>query len=189
VFERVWDVPSIGELDWGLGEEPVQSDNVQDSSEGGSGTSTAEMELEERVQPLPCKLVPAELLMLPKEVEGVPVFHEGNEEVVFIAHLLARVMRCACRQKLHSGLFRCRKYKEFRRQVPTKAWRLKMNGSPEYAQYKQGYSLARFKEPSAAVTLEGLKQWVDIGALASFVEREWAKCKQQGCVKANCTCQ
>ncbi len=67
----------------------------------------------------------------------MPVFQQGQEQLVFIAHLLTRVMRCArsphlglfaylavpscaCRQKLHIGLFRCNKYKGYRRQVPTK---------------------------------------------------------------------
>ncbi len=54
-----------------------------------------------------------------------------------------------------------------------------MNNSPQYQGYKRTYNLARFKEPSAAITLEGLQRWAASGALTAFAEREWDKCKTQ----------
>jgi hypothetical protein len=39
----------------------------------------------------PSCLVQAEL---PQELRGVPVFQEGDEQIVFVAHVLARVLKC-----------------------------------------------------------------------------------------------
>lgn len=104
-------------------------------------------------------LVPAGLVDVPAEVRGVPVFRVGAEEVVFVAHLLTRVLACGCRAKKHFGLFRCKKFGEYRRQVPTRQWRMDMHTSEQYDAYRQQYGLSRFKEPSAAITLEGLRVW------------------------------
>lgn len=135
------------------------------------------------------RLVPAVLAQLPSDLAGMPCFESGNgQRFVFWAHLLTRVLRCSCRAKLHSGMLRYGKLAAHRREIPTRQWRRVVESSPEYAEgYRATYPMAHFKEPSLALTLEGVHQWM-AGDMAKFVERERQKCASVGCIPERCTC-
>lgn len=176
-----------------LGGSDLQREAAPESSE--DATSTA---CNERVPaPVPktnvvsnvddARLVPAHLVELNKRFRGLPVFQVGNETLVFVAHLLVRVLSCACRAKKQFGLFRDKVFSKYRRQVPTKRWRMQMHKSAVYESYCTQYPLSRFKEPSVAITLEGLNAWLESGKMDMFLEREAAKCAVS-CVEDHCTC-
>lgn len=160
-----------------------------DGEMGSNGAST-----EERRGGPSARLVPADLVDLPKQLKGVPVFRVTSEEsgveeeVIFLPHLFARVLSCVCRSKQNSGMFRCKVYREYRRHVKNREWRMDVHNSVEYAPYKARYPLARFKEPSAAITVAGAKEWVASLGMDVFVAREADKCKTKGCAKSRCTC-
>jgi len=137
----------------------------------------------EAEQPERSRLVPEEL---PLELQGLPVFQVGDEHVVFVAHVLARVLECQCRANRHFGLFKDKKHNAFRRMVDTSNWRYDTHYANNYKQYRDRYSLLRVKDQSAAITVEGLLKWHS-GKMAVFVRKEANKCKQ-GCVQGKCTC-
>lgn len=130
------------------------------------------------------RLVP--LPNLPKELRGIPVFEHNNEQIVFVTHILARVLPCLCRSSRHFGLFRCKVFGQYRRMIESSSWRADVHFSDAYSAYREAYPLMRLKDSSTAITLEGLLKWAD-SKMNVFVRREAAKCKQ-GCVHAKCTC-
>jgi len=147
-------------------------------------TSSDQLDVEVGATLVPQLLTNAKL---PKSLQGVPVFCIGGEEVIFVAHLLTRILKCTCRAKKQFGLFRCKKFSQYRRQLSTRAWRMTMQKSEEYSVFSSVYGLSRFKEPSSAITLEGLKVWHSCGKMEAFVNREADKCAS-GCVGDKCTC-
>ena len=144
---------------------------------------------------------------VPAEVSGIPVFRVGGEEVVFLAHILNRglfvcvrlcvffflsveylVLYCQCRSSRHFGMFRDKKFSEFRRMVDTSEWRVALHHEESYEGFREGYSLLRLRDSSVAITLEGLNKWCATSRCKKFREREAAKCKRDGCIKNRCTC-
>jgi len=97
----------------------------------------------EAEQPERSRLVPEEL---PLELQGLPVFQVGDEHVVFVAHVLARVLECQCRANRHFGLFKDKKHNAFRRMVDTSNWRYDTHYANNYKQYRDRYSLLRVKD-------------------------------------------
>ncbi len=138
---------------------------------------------EAEAEPERSRLVAEEL---PLELQGLPVFQVGEERVVFVAHVLARVLECQCRANRHFGLFKDKKHNAFRRMVDTSNWRYDTHYASNYKQHRDRYSLLRVKDQSAAITVEGLLKWHS-GKLAVFVRKEANKCKM-GCVQGKCTC-
>ena len=129
------------------------------------------------------RLIPCSL---PAELAGLPVFRVGDEEVVFVAHILTRVLVCQCRANRHFGLFKDKKFGMFRRMIDTSEWRLSTHMSDDYETYRKDYSMLRFKDSSAAITVEGLLKW-HATKMPIFVDKEAAKCRL-GCVDKKCTC-
>ena len=123
---------------------------------------------------------------LPAELAGVPVFSEKGEQLVFVAHILQRVLECQCRANRHFGLFKDKKHVQFRRTVDTSSWRFQTHYSQSYADYREHYSLLRLRDSAAAITLEGLLKWAG-SKLPVFVRKEANKC-QVSCVEGKCTC-
>ncbi len=149
----------------------------------GDGEQDAQ-EAKAKTDSLPrSRLVPE---TLPAELAGLPVFEVDGEHIVFVAHVLTRVLECQCRANRHFGLFKDKKHVSFRRMVDTSNWRYDTHFSDSYKQHRERYSLLRVKDQSAAITLEGLLKWHS-GKMAVFVRKEANKCKQ-GCVEGKCTC-
>lgn len=123
---------------------------------------------------------------LPPELDGVPVFRIDGRTVVFIAHLLSRILPCLCRANRHFGLFKDKKYGDARCVVDASQVR-PLQSTAAYAAYSERYPVARLKNTAAAVTVEGLLKWHG-GKMAVFVSREAKKCANKGCVKDKCTC-
>jgi len=119
-------------------------------------------------------------------LEGLPVFRVGGEEVVFVAHVLQRVLPCTCRLNRHHGLFKCKKFGRFRRQIDTSERRHDIQAADAYDLYRNSYPMTRLRRNAGAITVEGLSQW-KATKMDVFVSREVAKCKR-GCVKGKCTC-
>jgi len=148
------------------------------------GDASRENKMDEaEAQPERSRLVHEEL---PAELQGLPVFQVGDEHIVFVAHVLARVLECQCRANRHFGLFKDKKHCAFRRMVDTSNWRYDTHYASNYAQHRERYSLLRVKDQSAAITVEGLLKWHS-GKMSVFVRKEANKCKL-GCVHGKCTC-
>jgi hypothetical protein len=124
---------------------------------------------------------------LPAELAGVPVFLEKGERVVFVAHVLQRVLECQCRANRHFGLFKDKKHVEFRRTVDASSWRFQTHYSDSYEHHRENYSLLRLRDSAAAITLEGLFKWAN-SKMATFKRKEAAKCAIS-CVEGKCTCE
>merc|ERR1711991_1101467 len=128
-------------------------------------------------------------LDVPMECSGIPVFRVDGEEIVFLAHILSRVLYCHCRTSRHFGLFRDKKFSQYRRMIDTSGWRIDLHYDPKYENKKEDYSLLRLKDSSVALTLEGLNKWCATSKCERFRAREENKCKKDGCVKNRCTCK
>lgn len=125
---------------------------------------------------------------LPAELSGLPVVEVGGESVVFISHLLLRVLVCQCRARRHFGLFKDKKFIGYRRSIDCSVLKHELHDDPAYLEYRERYPVNRLKSTAAAITVEGLKKWMDSGKMDCFVAREEHKCLQ-GCIKAECTCE
>lgn len=123
---------------------------------------------------------------LPASLRGLPVIEVEGELVVFISHLLARVLKCQCRARRHFGLFKDKKFGQFRRSIDCSSLKHSLHDEPSYLGYRERYPVNRLKNTAAAITVEGLLKWSEF-KMGLFVAREENKCLK-GCVKAECTC-
>lgn len=126
--------------------------------------------------------------VLPQECEGIPIFRVNGEEVVFLTHILSRVLYCHCRSSNHFGMFRDKKFGEFRRTIDTSRWRVEHHYDTHYENFRSLYPLLRLRDSSIAITLEGLNKWCSSGKCSKFKLREEKKCRGKGCIKNRCTC-
>jgi len=164
----------------------VESDDMQ-VDDADDNDSDVDDEDAEMVDPTPNEMQLVNAAGLPANLAGVPVFRAGGEELVFIAHLLTRILPCTCRANRHFGLFKDKKFSPFRRTVDTTESRVPIHTSDAYDCYRAEYPLLRLKKDSAAITVEGLRKW-HAAKMTVFVSREANKCKNKGCVQGKCTC-